>query len=89
MKKTDILDGYIRIVEDNDLPADSVMVFRGHDVVAEHRWTPDIPHLIYSHTKSYASTAIGVWTTKSRAGSPTRCRMPAIPGRTSSRCDTC
>ena len=60
MMKTDLLDGYKKRVQEQNLPVDSVMVFRGHDLVAEHRWTPDLPHMIYSHTKSFAATAIGI-----------------------------
>ncbi|MBP7401675.1 MAG: serine hydrolase [Clostridia bacterium] len=55
-----LLDGYIRRVQERNLPVDSIMVFQDGERIAEHRWTPDVPHLIYSHTKSFTATAIGV-----------------------------
>ncbi len=60
MENERLLGGYIRQVQDQKLPVDSVMVFQDGELIAEHRWTPDVPHLIYSHTKSFTATAVGV-----------------------------
>ena len=60
MSTSTLLDSYIRRVDALRLDVDSIMVFRGSEPVAEHRWTPDVPHMIYSHTKSFAATAIGM-----------------------------
>ena len=54
------LDSFVNRVEKQHLPVDGVMVYKGEDLMAEHRWSPDVPTCIYSHTKSFMSTAAGI-----------------------------
>lgn len=55
-----ILNGFVSRVESQHLPVDAVMVFEGERLLSEHRWSPDVPVIIYSHTKSFTSTAAGI-----------------------------
>lgn len=54
-----ILDGFIARVDAEKLPVDAVNVYRGEELIAEHRWSKDVPGNIYSHTKSFMVTAVG------------------------------
>lgn len=54
-----ILDGFVARVNREQLPVDAVVAYRGEQLIGEHRWLPDVPGNIYSHTKSFMVTAVG------------------------------
>lgn len=54
-----ILDGFVARVNREQLPVDAVVAYRGEQLIGEHRWSPDVPGNIYSHTKSFMVTAVG------------------------------
>lgn len=54
------IDAFIRRVDREALPVEAVMAYQDDKPVAEHHWVPDVPRNIYSHTKSYMSTAVGM-----------------------------
>lgn len=55
-----ILDGFVARVNREQLPVDAVVAYRGEQLIGEYRWSPDVPGNIYSHTKSFMVTAVGV-----------------------------
>ncbi len=57
------LDRFVKAVEADQLGVHSVMVVRHGHVVAEEWWrpyTPDRPHLMFSVSKAFTATAIGL-----------------------------
>ena len=54
------LADFISRVEALDLAVDAVMVYRDGELVDAHRWAADVPVDIYSHTKGFTSSAIGI-----------------------------
>ena len=53
------------LIDETDLPIDSVVILRGGEIVFEYfprlpLYGPDIPHNLYSTTKSITSTLIGI-----------------------------
>ena len=58
MKK--LLQAFIDRVDRTHLAIEGIAVMEEGRVTAEHRWTPDLPRNIYSHTKSFMATAVGI-----------------------------
>lgn len=58
MKKS--IDAFIHRADREGLPVEAVMAYQGDTLIAEHHWVADKPRNIYSHTKSYMSTAVGL-----------------------------
>lgn len=54
------LQEFIRRVEAEHLCIEGVAIADEKKVLLEHRFTPDLERNIYSHTKSYVSTAVGI-----------------------------
>ena len=55
--------GFVEAAEAKNLGVHSVMVLRHGHVVAEGWWAPygkDDPHMLYSLSKSFTSTAVGI-----------------------------
>ena len=60
-----LLEQMRELIDEADLPIDSVIVLRGGDIVFEHfpnlsLYRPNIPHNLYSTTKSITSILIGI-----------------------------
>lgn len=55
-----IFEEFVRYAEEHALAVEGVAVGDGSRVLLEHRFTPDLPRNIYSHTKSYMATAVGM-----------------------------
>ena len=55
-----LLNAFIDRVDREKLAIEGIAVMQEGQVTAEHRWTPDLPRNIYSHTKSYMVTAVGI-----------------------------
>lgn len=55
-----LLKNFIARIDAEALPIEGIAVMAEGKLVAEHRWTQDIPRNIYSHTKSFMSTAVGI-----------------------------
>ncbi len=51
---------FIREAEQRGLAIEGIAVADEKKVLLEHRFTPDLPRNIYSHTKSYTATAVGL-----------------------------
>ena len=51
---------FARRVDAENLPCEAVTVYQGDKYVVGHRWVEDRPRNIYSHTKSFTSTAVGL-----------------------------
>ena len=47
-------------VDAEALPVEAIYVYQGDKFVTAHRWAADRPRNIYSHTKSFTSTAVGL-----------------------------
>lgn len=60
MDAVTIFNDFVSLVDSENLPIEAVAIADGDSVVAEHHFTPDQERNIYSHTKSYVSTAIGI-----------------------------
>lgn len=54
------IDGFVRRVDLEGLPVQAVLAYQSDALVAEHHWAEDVPRNIYSHTKSFMSTAVGM-----------------------------
>ena len=55
-----LLKAFIDRVDREGLAIEGIAVMQEGKVTAEHRWTPDLPRNIYSHTKSFMTTAVGI-----------------------------
>lgn len=53
------IENFARRVEQEDLWVEGVAVADEKKVIMEHRFTMDLPRNVYSHTKSFTSTAVG------------------------------
>ena len=51
-----LLQAFIDRVDREHLAIEGIAVMEDGCVTAEHRWTPDLPRNIYSHTKSFMAT---------------------------------
>ncbi|MCI5650406.1 MAG: beta-lactamase family protein [Fusicatenibacter sp.] len=60
MKLERIFWDFISLANDRQLKIEGIAVADETRVLLEHRFTPDLPRNIYSHTKSYVSTAVGL-----------------------------
>jgi CubicO group peptidase (beta-lactamase class C family) len=60
MDAVTIFNDFVSLVDSDELPIEAVAIADGDSVIAEHHFTPDQERNIYSHTKSYVSTAIGI-----------------------------
>lgn len=54
------LQDFVRRVDAEGLKVEGVVALREGRFAFEHRWTPDQDRNIYSHTKSFLATAVGV-----------------------------
>lgn len=55
-----IFNDFVNLVDNDDLPIEAVALADGERIIAERHFAPDQSRNIYSHTKSYLSTAIGI-----------------------------
>ena len=60
MDAVTIFNDFVNLVDSDDLPIEAVALADGERIVAERHFTPDQSRNIYSHTKSYVSTAVGI-----------------------------
>jgi CubicO group peptidase (beta-lactamase class C family) len=51
---------FVKVVDSEGLKVEGLCVLQGGKTAFEHRWTPDRDRNIYSHTKSFVSTAVGI-----------------------------
>ncbi len=51
---------FVRRVEKEDLKIEAISVYQDGTEIFSHRWTSDRERNIYSHTKSFVSTAVGI-----------------------------
>ena len=56
----DMFNDFVKLIESESLPVEAVAIADGDDIIAERHFVPDQDRNIYSHTKSYVSTAIGI-----------------------------
>ena len=54
------LKDFVHRVETDDLKVEGILVYREGTEIFSHRWTPDRERNIYSNTKSFAATAVGI-----------------------------
>lgn len=55
-----LIDAFIARVDREGLPVEGVAAYENDVKMAEHHWVADVPRNIYSHTKSYMATAVGL-----------------------------
>lgn len=55
-----LLKNFIKRVESEQLSIEGIAIDAGTGPLLEHRWAPDRPRNIYSHTKSFMATAAGI-----------------------------
>ena len=55
-----LFNDFIRYAEQVHLPIEGLAIADGSQVLFNHRFTPDLARNIYSHTKSYMVTAVGM-----------------------------
>ena len=53
---------FVKEVYDKQLGVEGIAIADGEKILMEHHFTPDQARNIYSHTKSYMSTAVGLAT---------------------------
>lgn len=53
-------EAFLQALEQIDHAVEAVMVYQNGEVVCNHRFIPHCSRLIYSHTKSFVSTAVGM-----------------------------
>ena len=51
---------FVKEVYDKQLGVEGIAIADGEKILMEHHFTPDKARNIYSHTKSYMSTAVGL-----------------------------
>ena len=51
---------FVKEVYDKHLGVEGIAIADGEKILMEHHFTPDQARNIYSHTKSYMSTAVGL-----------------------------
>ncbi len=55
-----IFEDFVKQADAQDLKLEGLYVLLDGEPVFEHRWVPDQARNIYSHTKSFVSTAVGI-----------------------------
>ena len=60
MDSIDMFNDFVKLIESESLPVEAVAIADGDAIIAERHFVPDQDRNIYSHTKSYVSTAIGI-----------------------------
>lgn len=60
MGAIDMFNDFVKLIESESLPVKAVAIADGDAIIAERHFVPDQDRNIYSHTKSYVSTAIGI-----------------------------
>lgn len=60
MGAIDMFNDFVKLIESESLPVEAVAIADGDAIIAERHFVPDQNRNIYSHTKSYVSTAIGI-----------------------------
>lgn len=55
-----LFDTFVQRINEKQLKMEGIYVAKDNMPVFEHRWTEDRPRQIYSNTKSFVSTAIGI-----------------------------
>ena len=58
--RQDILRDYIDFIEQKHIDMYGICVQQHGVPIASHRWTADVPHQLYSMSKSYASIGVGI-----------------------------
>ncbi|MCM1507993.1 MAG: beta-lactamase family protein [Ruminococcus flavefaciens] len=59
---SDIFSDFIQEIEKNNLNLHGIEIFKDSDIIFRHMWNDDIRYPIYSATKSFTSTAVGIAT---------------------------
>lgn len=86
----DLVQDLLAAVEDQDLPVHSLLVIRHGAIVLEHYfpgYTEYTPHILYSVTKSFISTLIGIAVDKGGIGSLDDPVLKYFPGSTFENAD--
>ena len=60
MGAIDMFNDFVKLIESESLPIEAVAIADGDAIIAERHFVPDQDRNIYSPTKSYVSTAIGI-----------------------------
>ena len=60
MGAIDMFNDFVKLIESESLPVEAIAIADGDAIIAERHFVPDQDRNIYSHTKSYVSTAIGI-----------------------------
>jgi len=60
MELEKLFQDFIKYAESRHLSIEGIAVGDDRKIIQEHHFTPDLPRNIYSHTKSYMSTAAGI-----------------------------
>ena len=59
MGSIDMFNDFVKLIESESLPVEAVAIADGDAIIAERHFVPDQDRNIYSHTKSFTSTAVG------------------------------
>lgn len=60
MGAIDMFNDFVKLIESESLPVEAVAIADDDAIIAERHFVPDQDRNIYSHMKSYVSTAIGI-----------------------------
>ncbi len=55
-----VLQEFVRFAEETRLPLEGIAAANENEVLFEHHFVPDLTRNIYSHTKSFMATAVGL-----------------------------
>ncbi len=55
-----LFNDFVKYVEDKGIDMEGIAIADEKKIICSHRFTPEYPRNIYSHTKSYMATAVGI-----------------------------
>jgi CubicO group peptidase (beta-lactamase class C family) len=55
-----LIDNFVKRINAEKLRVEGIAIYSVDEKLAEYRWIPDLARNIYSHTKSFTATAVGI-----------------------------
>ena len=72
-----LFNDFVKYVEDKGIDMEGIAIADEKKIICSHRFTPEYPRNIYSHTKSYMATAVGIAIDSPKIRGPSqRCTDP-------------
>ena len=55
-----LIDNFVKRIDEEKIRVEGIAICSVNEKLAEYRWSPDLARNIYSHTKSFTATAVGI-----------------------------